>query len=113
MRGAALSHNTTMASAPMVNQNSFEDMLEEEANFTSSHPPKHVTFIDTMGGVASSTPHRYQEEVVLPSRPTESNHPEEVGFHVAAHEFRKMWEPKISKLKGGYSSSAGLIFSPG
>ena len=48
--------------------------------------------------------------MVLPSRPIERNHPEEVGFHVAAHEFRKMWEPKISKLKGGYSSSARLIF---
>ena len=31
-------------------------------------------------------------------------------LHVAAHEFSKMWEPKFSKLKGGYSSSASLIF---
>ena len=29
---------------------------------------------------------------------------------MAAHKFRKMQEPKISKLKGGYSSSARLIF---
>ena len=87
-------------------------MLAEEANFTPSHLPKHVTFMDTMRGVVSSTPHRYQEEVVLPSRPTESNHPEEVRFHAAAHKFRKMQEPKISKLKGSYSSSAGLIFQP-
>ena len=51
MRGAAVSHNTTMASAPMVNQTSFENMLAEEANFTPSHQPKHVTFRDTKRGV--------------------------------------------------------------
>ena len=45
--------------------------------------------------------------MVLPSGPVE--HPE-VGLQVAAHEFRKMQGPKISKLKGGYSSSARLIF---
>ena len=111
MRGAAESCNTTMTSAPVVDKNSFEDMLAEEANFTPTCQPKHVTFLDTIGGVvSSSTPHRYQEEVVLPSRPTEMKHPEDIGFYAAAHEFRKMWEPKISKLKGGYSSSAGLIF---
>ena len=111
MRDPAVLWNTTMASVPVVNKNSFEDMLAEEANFTPSSQPKHVTFMNTMGGgVTSSTPHRYQEEMVLPSRPTEQNHPEEVSFHAAAHKFRKMQEPKISKLKGGYSSSAGLIF---
>ena len=67
--------------------------------------------MDTMGGgVTSLTPHRFQEEVVFPSRPTEQSHPKEIGLHAATHKFRKMWEPKISKLKGGYSSSAGLIF---
>ena len=114
MRGAAVSWDTTMASVPVVNKNSFEDMLAEEVNFTPGHQPKHVTFLEMMGGgVTSSMPHRQQEEVVLPSRPTEQNYPEEVSFHVAACKFRKIWEPKISKLKGGYSSSAGLIFSPG
>ena len=48
--------------------------------------------------------------MVLQSRPVERNHPEDVGLHVAAHKFQKMWEPKISKLKGGYSSSARLVF---
>ena len=110
MRGTAVLHNTTMASAPMVNQNFFEDMLAEEANLHWATHQSMLLLWTPWGGVASSTPHRYQEEVVLPSRPTESNHPEEVGFHVATCEFRKMWEPKISKLKGHYSSSAGLIF---
>ena len=106
-----MSCNITMTSAPMVNKNSSKDMLAEEANFTPSCQPKDVTFMDTMGGgVTSSTLHRYQEEVALPSRPTEMNHPGEIGFHATACKFRKMQEPKIIKLKGGYSSSAGLTF---
>ena len=111
MKAAAVSWDTNMPSAPMVNKNSFEDMVAENANFTPGHQPKHVTFLDTMGmGVTSSMPHRQQEEVVLTSRPTKENHPEEISFHVASCKFKKMQEPKISKLKGGYSSSAGLIF---
>ena len=48
--------------------------------------------------------------MVLPSKPLERNHPDNVGLHVATHKFQKMWDPRISILKGGYSSSAGLIF---
>ena len=110
-RGAAVSCNTIMTSVPVVDKNSFEDMLTEEVNFTASCQPKHCYILDTMGeGVTSSTCHKYQEEVVLPSRPTKNDHPKEIGFYVAAYKFRKMQESKISKLKGGYSSSAGLIF---
>ena len=109
MQGTAVLCNTMKASAPVVNRTSFEDMLAEETNFTPGCQPKHVTFLDMMGvGVTSSTPCRLQ--VVLPSRPIEQNHPEEISFHAAACELRKMQEPKISKLKSGYSSSAGLIF---
>ena len=42
VQGAPMSHNTTMATAPMINRTSFEDMLGEEAHFTPSHQPKHV-----------------------------------------------------------------------
>ena len=48
--------------------------------------------------------------MVLPSRLIERTHPEEVGLHAAACKSRKIWEPKFSKRKGGYSSSAALIF---
>ena len=48
--------------------------------------------------------------MALLPRPIIQSHPEEIGLHAAAHIFRKMQEPKISKLKGGYSSSAGLVF---
>ena len=111
IKGTAVSHNTTMASVPRVSQTSFEDMLAEEANLTSSCQPKHVTFRDMVRqGVTSSTPWKYQQEVVLPSRPIERNYPGDIGLHAAAQEFQKMREPKISKLKGGYSSSARFIF---
>ena len=33
------------------NMNSFEDVLAEEANFTPSHQPKHVTFRETLRGM--------------------------------------------------------------
>ena len=59
-RSSAALHNTTMASAPMVNQNSFKDMLAEEANFTPSCLPKHVTFMDTMRGVL---PHPHPADI--------------------------------------------------
>ena len=111
MQDAAVSHNTTMATTPMINRASFEDILAEEANFIPSHQPRYVKFSDmTEGGFTSSTPHKQQAEVALPPRPIIQNHPEEIGLHTAAYEFRKMQEPKISKLQVGYSSSAGLVF---
>ena len=60
MRHAAISHNTPMASTPVVNKNSFEDMLSEEANVTLSCLPKHVTFMDTMRGVL---PHPHPADI--------------------------------------------------
>ena len=48
--------------------------------------------------------------MTLSSKPTFYSHLEEIGLHIAAHEFHKMKEPKIIKLKGGYTSAAGLIF---
>ena len=96
--------------APTVNSRSFEDMMAEETTFTPSHQPRHVTFVDTVQGGLSSTPCRSQEEVAVPLKPMVQSHPEETGLHAAAHKFQKMWEWKISKLKGGDTSSAGLIF---
>ena len=85
-------------------------MLAEVANYTPGHQPRHVRFVDTPKGGLTSTPHTQLEKVALPSRPISENHPEENGLHTAAREFRKMQESKISKLKGGYTSSAGLVF---
>ena len=111
LRDAAVSCNTKMTSAPVVNKNSFKDYAGWGGKFHTKPPAKACyIFGHDRRGISSSMPHRNQEEMVLPSRPTEMKHLEDLGFHVAAREFRKMQEPKISKLKGGYSSSAGLIF---
>ena len=109
-RGAAVaSYSTTMAT-PIIDKTSFEDMLAEEANYTPSHQPRHVRFADMMQGGLTSTPSNLPEEVALPPRPVLESYPDKIELHAAAPEFKKMWEPKISKLKGGYTSSAGLVF---
>ena len=110
MQGTAVASHSTTMTTPMTNRASFEDMLVEEANFTPSHQPRHVKYVDTMKGAFTSNPHKQQEEVALPPRPVSESHLEETGLHTAAGEFRKMWEPKINKVKGGYISSAGLVF---
>ena len=106
------SYSNTMAT-PMINKTSFEDMLAEEANYTHSHQPRHVNFADMIKWGLTSTPGNLPQKVTLPTRLVLKSHPNEIGLHVAAQGFRKMWEPKISKLKGGYTSSAGLVSSPG
>ena len=60
--------------------------------------------------VNTSTLHNQPEEEALQPRPISESHPDKMGLHVATQELRKMWEPKFSKLKGGYTSSAGLFF---
>ena len=40
---------------PVVNKDSFEDMLAEEANFTPSHQSRHVKFPDVVEGGLTST----------------------------------------------------------
>ena len=62
VRGMAVSHNTTVASAPRISQTSFEDMLVEEANVTPGHQQKHVTCMDTMRGVSH---HLHPENITM------------------------------------------------
>ena len=84
-------------------------MLAEEVTFTPSDQPWHLKFVDMVQGDLISTPLRPQEEVALPPKPIFPSHPEETGLHAAAQEFQKMWKPKISKLKGSYTSPAALV----
>ena len=104
-----VSHYTMIATS-MINNASFEDMLAEEANYTPSHQPRHVKFANMVEGGFTSTPQNPQEEVALPPRPMLQDHPEDIGLHMAACEFRELREPKTSKLKGGYTSSTRLVF---
>ena len=96
--------------APIISKALFQDMLAEETNFTPSCHSRHVKFTNTVEGGLTSTLCKLQEEVALPAKPTFQSHPEEIGLYMATCEFQKMCEPKISKLKGGYTSSAGLVF---
>ena len=84
--------------------------MAEELNFTPSHQPRHAKFVDTMQGGLTSTPCNQAEDVALPPRPAIESHPDEIWLHMAAREFRKMQDLKMSKLKEGYTSSAGLVF---
>ena len=56
-RGTAVLHNTTMATAPIINRTPYQDMLAEEAYFTPRCQPKHVKFLDTTEGVLHHLPH--------------------------------------------------------
>ena len=85
---AVVSHNTTIVT-PVINKASFQDKLAEEANYTPSCQPRHVKFGDMIEGGLTFTPHNFPEEVVLPPRPMLQSHPDEIGLHAAAHEFRK------------------------
>ena len=89
---------------PVVNKGSFEDILAKEANFTPTHQPRNVKFMDTVQEALTSTLHTFREEVALSPRPTFQSHLETIWFHMAMQEFHKMQEPKIRKLKAGYTS---------
>ena len=78
-----------MITTAVINKASFEDMLLEEANYTPSCQPRNVKFADMIEGGLTSTPCNLPEEVALPPRPMLQSHPDEIGLHVAAHEFRK------------------------
>ena len=95
--------------AAVVNRGSFENMLAENLTFTPGHQLRHVKFVNMVQGGLTSIPWRSQQEVTLPSKSIFHNNLEVTGLHMAMQELKKMWEPKISKLKGGCTSSAGLV----
>ena len=104
-QGAAVALHSLPAT-PMLSKTSFEDMLAEEAHFTPSSKPGCVKFVDMMEGGLTSTPLNLLKEVALPPRPMLQSHPDEIGLHMVTQEFRKMQEPKLNKLKVGYTSSS-------
>ena len=44
---------------PMVNKESFEDMMAEKANLTPNHQPRHVIFMGMVQGGLTSIPHNF------------------------------------------------------
>ena len=97
-----------------INCRSFEDVLTNEPTFPSGHQSCHIIFVDIVWGGLTSTPGNSIKEVTSPIHHAASLHyMESTKFHAAMQEFCKLWESKISKMKDGYSSLAGLIFNPG
>ena len=61
-------------------------------------------------GRFTSTPIRHPKEGRTRARINTEVYPPEYDMKVAVQEFHKLCEPKINKLKGGYSATANLIF---
>ena len=87
-----------------------EDILSGELTFRSGHQRCHIRFVDTVRGGTNNNPwenirrkrhyHQCQFTILLPW--TTKNQQDSALPHKNSE---KIWEPKISKLKGGYTSS--------
>ena len=110
-RGAAVAYASGISQdIPVVGRTQFENELAEEATWNMQHHPCHVHFASNPQGRFTSTPVRHPEEDRARARSSPEMYPPRYGIKVAAQEFRKLHEPKINKLKGGYSATANLIF---
>ena len=99
----------------------FEDELAEEATWGSQHPC-YVHSASGQKGALTSTPLKSlakvgEDNILLPqqSRARESLvNPAmclpRYEIQMTVQEVHKMWEPKINKLKGGYSATENFIF---
>ena len=106
---------------PVAGRQHFEDELVEEATWGSNHP-HHVLFASSEKGGFTSTPLKSAAKIgedysLLPQQKqarqsllTSMVSPPEHSMQMAACKFHKLCEPKINKLKGGYSATANLIF---
>ena len=110
-RGAAAAHASGISQdIPVIGRTQFEDELAEEAIWNVHQHLHHVYFASDPQGRFTSTPIRYPEEDRAKARISPEVYPPRYGMKVAAQEFCKLREPKINKLKGGYSATANLIF---
>ena len=106
---------------PVAGRQHFEDELAEEATWGSNHPC-HVCFAGSEKGGFTSTCLKSAANVgedytLLPQQKQARQNllsstlsPPSYDMQMAVHEFCKLREPTINKLKGGYSATANLIF---
>ena len=110
-QGAALAHASGISNdIPVVGRSQYENELAEEATWASHNQPCHVHFASNPQGGFTSTPIRYPEESTSMARFNPATYPPRYEMKVAVQEFNKLHEPKINKLKGGYSATVNLIF---
>ena len=93
-----------------MGRSQFENELAEEATWVSHNQPHHVHFASNPSGGIYIYPRRYPEENKSLARFNPATYPPRYEMEVAVQEFCKLHEPKINKLKGGYSATANLIF---
>ena len=110
-RGAAAAHASGISQdIPVIGRTQFEDELAKEAIWNVHQHLHHVHFASDPQGRFTSTPLRHPEEDRSKAGISPEVYPPRYGMKVAAQEFWKLHEPKINKLKGGYSATANLIF---
>ena len=105
----------------MAGRQYFEAELAEEATWGSNHTC-HVCFASSQKGGFTSTPLQSaakvgedhsllsQQKKARESLLTNTVCQPGYDMQMAVQEFHKACEPKINKLKGGYSATANLIF---
>ena len=110
-RGAAAAHaSEILQDIPVIGRTQCENELAKEAIWNVHRHPRQVHFASDPLGRFTSTPLRHPEEDIAKARISPEVYPPGYGMKVAAQEFCKLCEPKINKLKGGYSATANLIF---
>ena len=110
-RGAAAAHASGISQDILVvGRTQFKDELAEEAIWNAHQHLCHVHFASDPRGRFTSTPLRHLEEDRAKTRISPEVYPPRYGMKVAVQEFCKLREPKINKLKDGYSATANLIF---
>ena len=110
-RDAAVAHASAISQdIPVTGRSNFENELAKEATWMLHNHLQHVHFASNPQGGLTSTPRRHLEEDSVKARPNPDVYPPRYEMKVAVQEFCKLCEPKINKLKGGYSVTANLIF---
>ena len=110
-RGAAAAHASEISQdIQVIGRTQFEDELAEEAIWNAHRHLRQVHFASDPQGRFTSTPLKHLEEDRAKARISPEVYPPGYGMKVAVQEFCKLREPKINKLKGGYSANANLIF---
>ena len=110
-RGAATAHASGISQDILViGRSQFKNELAKEATLNAHQHLQHVHFASNPQGGFTSTPLRHSEEGRSKARVSTEVYPPGYDMKVAAQEFCKLHQPKINKLKGGYSATANLIF---
>ena len=76
----------------------------------SGRPAEHL--VDETPQIGNSQVPLYSQGLFIHPEPSEDLFEEgfENSLQVAASEFKKLWEQKVAKCKGGNSSNASLVF---